>query len=90
MTREEAIQYVADNIYCTDRSTIEETLEDGSCALVRLRNEAYLLPALGVDGSSRDESSWAFLDMWSKVDTGIYGDVYYFKDMKKKEVWVEE
>ena len=90
MTRQDAIQFVADYIFVTDRRTIEECLEEGSCALVRLRNEAYLLPAEGYDGSLRDESNWAFLDMWAKMDSGIYGAVYYFKDMEKKEVWVEE
>jgi hypothetical protein len=47
-------------------------------AIVRLRHKSVLLPELGVDGSIRDESEWAILDMAGKIDTGEYGDVYYF------------
>ena len=90
MTRQDAIQFVADNILVDTREYTESLLEDGSCGLVQLRNEAYLLPEQGYDGSLRVESDWAFLDMFAKLDTGIYGAVYYFKSMEKKEVWVEE
>ena len=89
MTREEAIEYVA---YFTGltRETLEEELKAGMVAIVALRHKAVLLPEYGVNGMSRDECSWAFLDMGAKQDTGMYGDVYYFKDMEKVGVWVEE
>lgn len=48
------------------------------CAVVCIRHGTKLLPKFGVDGSSRDASEWALLDMAEKVDTGEYGMVYYF------------
>jgi len=85
MTREEALRYAIDN-YPFDSNEYER----GYCTVVRLRKCAEILPEFGVDGSVRDESTWAYMDMTAKVDTGIYGDIYYFSDMKRAQVWVKE
>lgn len=85
MTYQEAIEYVKDN-YPFDHTD----LMTGHAAIVRLRNKCVLLPEIGVDGSERDNSTWAYLDMTAKVDTGLYGDVYYFNDKKKVMKWVNE
>lgn len=71
MTRNQAVQHIRDNYFPLFK------MGDGY-ALVRLRHKAVLLPEYGIDGSSRDESEWALLDMFTKVDTGMYGEVYYF------------
>lgn len=46
--------------------------------LVRIRHESPALPKFGVDGSSRDESEWAFFDAAEKIDSGLYGCWYFF------------
>lgn len=90
MTREEAIEYVASNIYGGSKEQLEEDIKRGYVAVVYLRNKAVLLPKEGCDGSLRDESDWAYLDMVAKIDRGFYGAVYYFKNMKRACIWVKE
>lgn len=85
MTKERALEYVAEN-YPFDW----ELYDEGYTAIVRIRASAVILPEIGVDGSVRDENTWAYLDMTGKIDTGMYGDVYYFRDMKKATVWLKE
>ena len=70
-TKEEALEFVKKAGYpCSEDSPY--------CAVVALRHEAVILPEYGCDGSVRDESEWAYFDMAGKIDTGMYGDVYYF------------
>lgn len=70
MNKQEAINYVRNNYGFDVKSDL--------LAIVRLRNKAVILPEIGVDGSFRDESEWAVLDMAEKIDTGEYGSIYYF------------
>ena len=76
MTTDRAMRYALEHYPCflTDY-----------CAVVRLRKKAVALPEYGEDGSARDESDWAYFDMARKIDTGMYGDVYYFKDTDIEE-----
>ena len=48
------------------------------CALFRIRQKCPWLPEFGVDGSERDNADWAYIDAAGKIDTGMYGDIYYF------------
>lgn len=69
MNRQEVIYYAREGLgldFNTDWITA-----------VRLRHKAVLLPEMGVDGSLRDESEWAIIDMAEKIDTGEFGCVYY-------------
>lgn len=70
MTRNNAIDYVRQNYPYDDESEY--------CTVVKLRHSAAILPEIGCDGSIRDSSEWAYLDMTGKVDTGEYGEIYYF------------
>lgn len=68
--KQEAIEYVKEHFPYNEKCDY--------CAVFRLRHRSVLLPKIGVDGSPRDESSWAYIDTSSKIDTGMYGDIYYF------------
>lgn len=73
MTYKEAKEYVKNN-----GPYYKGCLKDGSCALLRIRNKCLILPEFGVNGRMRDGCEWAYININGKVDTGLYGDVYYF------------
>lgn len=70
MNKREAINYV--------RKELGFDVTSDYVAIVRLRQKSVLLPEIGVDGSIRDESEWAVFDSATKIDTGEYGEFYYF------------
>ena len=70
MTIKEAEAYVEEHFPYDEGSVY--------CALVKLRHKAVLFPEIGVDGSLRDSSEWAYIDASGKIDTGEYGEFYYF------------
>lgn len=70
-TREDAIEYVKANGYPFNE-------DSPFCAVVALRRCASILPEFGCDGSKRNLHAWALFDMAGKIDTGEYGEVYYF------------
>lgn len=72
MTKEEAIRFVSEH-YPYDP-------ESDYCALLRIRHKAVSLPKYGVNGVIRDVAEWAYIDAAGKIDTGMYGDVYYFNE----------
>lgn len=77
MTRKEAKEYVKENYGITLGKNADSLTKD-SCALIRLRHTNNFLPEFGIDGSHRDSSEWALVDMYEKIDTGYYGAVRYF------------
>jgi len=71
MNRMEAWSYVKNNFpYDPGQSDY--------IALFRLRHKAICLPEIGVNGQGRDEADWCYIDACGKIDTGEYGDIYYF------------
>jgi len=70
MSKREAIEYVKEHFPYDKNSDF--------CALVRLRHKAVMFPECGTNGRLRDDCNWAYFDMAGKIDTGMYGDVYYF------------
>lgn len=72
MTYIEAKNYVKNNILIG-----LDVDENDWCALVKIRHKNIIFPEYGVDGSLRDSSEWAFLDMTGRIDAGEYGDIYY-------------
>lgn len=74
MSREEALNYAKENFGYNEDSKICVEF----CAIIPLRHKAMFLPEYGIDGSVRDNSDWAYIDMLEKIDTGEYGSVRYF------------
>ena len=56
----------------------EEWLRQNECALLRIRHKAIFLPEMDNWGNMRDESKWVYISMCDKIDSGEYGQVYYF------------
>lgn len=75
MTLQQAQKYVQTNIF--EGFDFEKAIP-GSFALVQLRHKAVMFPEMGTNCVMRDDADWAFIDMWGKIDTGMYGDIYYF------------
>lgn len=75
MNREDAIRYVEQQFGFIIGSS---DFYANYTALVKIRHDNVFLPDVGIDGSIRDESEWALIDMAYKIDTGVYGAVYYF------------
>lgn len=69
MTRNQAIEYARNNF---------SGLHSDYTCIVRLRHTSACLPDIGIDGSFRDDCDWAFIDTAEKMDSGIYGAIYYF------------
>jgi Ca2+-binding EF-hand superfamily protein len=83
--KKKAILQVVGEYFCCSEceeaiSEAEKMLDEhrDTVALLELRHTACFLPECGVNGKLRDCSDWALIDMFEKVDTGIYGCVYYF------------
>lgn len=70
MTYEEAKTYV--------ETHFPVNWDSASCALIELRHKAIMFPELGVNGVERDSAQWMYIDGEGKIDTGMYGEVYYF------------
>lgn len=70
----EAKEYVK-KVFAID---LENTFIPDYLAIIRIRHQNTILPEYGVDGSERDQSEWAFIDMTENIDTRLYGAVYYF------------
>lgn len=79
MNKIEALEYVK-RVFGDD---LKHTLLQDNMALIKIRHQNTILPEYGVDGSERDKSEWAFIDMTEKNDTGLYGAVRYFGINKK-------
>lgn len=75
MTYSEAKKYVQTHIF--EDFDFDKAIS-GSFALVALRHKAIMFPEIGTNGIMRDDADWAFIDMWGKIDSGMYGDIYYF------------
>lgn len=75
----EAKEYVK-KVFAID---LENTFIPEYLTIIRIRHQNTILPEYGVDGSERDQSEWAFIDMTEKNDTGLYGAVSYFGTKKK-------
>lgn len=73
MTKIEALKFVGEHYPYTSG------LDEGT-ALFRLRHRTICLPEYGVNGVRRDDAEWCYIDAWGKIDTGMYGDIYYFSD----------
>ena len=80
MTRKEAWKCVTDYFGWDFWKTMDDMDENTKdyVALFRLRHESVMLPKYGTNGVARDESEWAFIDSAEKIDSGMYGGVYYF------------
>ena len=70
MNRAEAEEFAKEN-YPYDEN-------NDYCALFRIRHKCTWLPEYGADGSERDNSEWAYIDAAGNVDTGLFGEIYYF------------
>ena len=68
--KQAAIEYVKEHFPYDDESDY--------CSVFSLRHRNVWLPEVGANGELRDESNWAYIDASSKIDTGMYGDIYYF------------
>lgn len=79
MTKPEAWEYLHEVHYVSQSDTN---------AIVRLRKSTIIFPEEDVFGNRRDENDWAYIDTATKVDTGEYGEIMYFKDMKQG--WIAE
>ena len=73
MTKIEALKFVEEHY------PYSPELDEGT-ALFRLRHRAVCLPEWGVNSVRRDDAEWCYIDAWGKIDTGMYGDIYYFSD----------
>lgn len=57
----------------------KETLKrwgNGYCAIVRVRGKSAILPDKDIYGKEIKAGDLVFIDMFEKIDTGIYGSVY--------------
>lgn len=54
-------------------------------AVVRIRHTNSFLPEYGNNGSLRDKADWALIDMTEKIDSEVYGAIYYFKENTQLE-----
>lgn len=84
MTKDEAIEYGIETFYGGSLGNLLDV------TAVRMRQGSKaIFPEIGTDGSVAEESDWAFISTEDKVDTGIYGAIYYFKDKKRAMCWVD-
>lgn len=72
MTKREAKKYIKKNFY------VDIDIQFPWVALIRLRHEAVIFPEYDICGNPRDSAEWAYIDASEKIDTGMYGAIYYF------------
>jgi hypothetical protein len=85
LTKREAKKYIKKNF----NVDIDKDFADcGMCALIKLRHEAVIFPEYDVCGNPRDSAEWAFIDAFEKIDTRMYGTIYYFGE--RNEIWKGE
>lgn len=82
MDRYDARRYAAETFY--------NGVDDDYMAVVKIRHDCAWLPECDAWGNKQSENDWACIETSTKIDTGVYGDVRYFKNMTLEETWVEE
>lgn len=85
MDRNEAVDYLS-NVVGVD---VKEFLDDNpeySC-LLRVRRENTFLPMYDMYGTQKTIAEWVLIDMTEKIDTGLYGAVYYVPNKEEEEVY---
>ena len=55
--------------------------DDRVYTVLALRKTCSFLPEMGIDCSLRDESRYALIDTCYKIDTGLYGAIWYVNEI---------
>lgn len=79
MTRDEVTELIKRDFGCD----LPKENPD-SFALFQLRHKAVLFPAVDAFGNDRDTAEWVMIDAWGKIDTGKYGEFYYYGTREDK------
>lgn len=85
MDRNEAIDYLNDVIGFDAKEICDEYPEN--VCLLRLRGNPAFLPTYDMYGTKKTIAEWVLIDMNEKIDTGLYGAVYYVPNKEEKEVY---
>lgn len=72
MTLKEAKELAKDNPYCA-LARVRGLMNDNG-------GDNGFFPILDAFGTPAKDAKWIFLDMAEKIDTGIYGVVYYLTE----------